>query len=56
VNTPEGGVLIHSFAIKYIKLVGMIEFYVYVTDFAFKGRKIYPKNAVYIVRITVTIS
>jgi len=59
VNTTEGGVLIHSLAIKYIKLVGIIEFYVYVTDFALKGKKkfiCFKKNVVYIVKIMVTIS
>ena len=58
-NTTEGGVLIHSLAIKYFKPFGMIEFYVYVTDFALKRRKIYSflkKNVVYIVKIMVTIS
>jgi len=41
VNAAEGGFLIHSIAIKFFKVVGMIEFYVYVTDFALKRRKIY---------------
>jgi hypothetical protein len=34
-------ILIHSIAMKYFRVVGMIEFYVYVTDFALKRRKIY---------------
>jgi hypothetical protein len=34
-------ILKHSIIIKYAKVVGMVEFYVYVTDFASKRRKIY---------------
>ncbi len=34
-------ILIHSIAAKYFKVAGMNEFYVYVTDFALKGREIY---------------
>jgi hypothetical protein len=52
-------ILKHSINIKYTKVVGMVEFYVYVTDFAFKRRKIYSffkKNVVYIGKIRVTIS
>ncbi len=34
-------ILIHGIAVKYFKVAGRIEFYVYVTDFALKRRKIY---------------
>ncbi len=49
---------IYSIAIKYFKVVGMIKFFVYVTDFALKRRKIYSffkKNVVYIGKIWATI-
>jgi hypothetical protein len=52
-------ILKHSIVIKYTKVVGMVEFYVYVTDIVLKRRKIYSfftKNVVYIVKIRVTIS
>jgi hypothetical protein len=49
----------HSIILEYTKVIVKVEFYVYVTDFFSKRRKIYSfsrKNVVYIVKIWVTIS
>jgi len=52
-------ILIHSIAMKYFRVVGMSEFYVYVTGFALKRGKIYSflrNNVVYIGKVLVIFS
>ncbi len=49
----------HINILKYVKVIGRIEFYLYVIDSASKRKKkmlVFKKNVVYFVKIWVTIS